>query len=63
MEKNGGKSSQKIRRNGETSPKRRDGGVGVIGMCSDSPIDQEVLCLKTKHDSIGPGRRSALACI
>ena len=54
---------KKIRRNGKTLQKRRDGGVGVIGMCSDSPIDQEVLCLKTKHDSIGPGRRSALACI
>ena len=46
---------KKIRRNGETSQKRRDGGVGVIGKCSDSPIDQEVLCIHTKDDSEGLG--------
>ena len=47
--------AKKNRRNGETSQKRRDGGVGVTGMSSDSPIDQEALCLKTKHESTGPG--------
>ena len=32
------------------------GSIRVLtGMSSDSPIDQEALCLKTKHESTGPG--------
>ena len=45
--------AKKNRRNGETSQKRRDGGVGVIGKCSDSSIVQEALCTNTKDDSPG----------
>ena len=25
-------------------------GTVLIGRCSDSPLDQEVLCIQTKHD-------------
>ena len=35
---------------------RKDGEGAVIGKCSDSPMDQEVLCIQTKDDSAGLGR-------
>ena len=51
IEKYGGSPLRKTRRKRRiVKSKENDGGVGVIGMCSDSPIVQEALCPNTKDD-------------